>query len=63
MPYVSNNYRFEEKSKIKSLMDAFFFVAFSSIAILVILFVLGWASSGQVQAQGIESKAQARQTQ
>ncbi len=54
MPYVSNNYRFEEKSKIKGLTDAFFFVAFSTVAILAILFVLGWASSGQVRAQAIE---------
>lgn len=61
MPYVSNNYRFEEKSKIKNLMDAFFFVAFSTIAILVILFVLGWASSGRVQAQEIATEPESVQ--
>ncbi len=56
MPYVSNNYRFQERSKLKSLIDAVFFVAFSTVAILLILFVLGWFSTNGAQAAGINQQ-------
>jgi len=45
MPYLSNNYRIQPKSKIKSLIDATLFISFSAISILVVLIVLGWIST------------------
>lgn len=45
MPYLSNNYRCQPKSKIKSLIDATLFISFSAISILVVLIILGYFSS------------------
>ncbi|MFA6322082.1 MAG: tail fiber domain-containing protein [Candidatus Buchananbacteria bacterium] len=57
MPYLSHNYRFQEKSKLKGLTEAFMFVAFSTLAIFVVLFVLGWFTAGGVKAAtGINSQ-------
>ena len=50
MPYLSHNYRFETKSRAKSLAESFVFVIISAVAIFFALFVLGWISASAAQA-------------
>jgi len=45
MPYLSNNYRCQPKSKIKNLIEATLFVLFSTVSILITLVILGYFSS------------------
>ena len=53
MPYLSHNYRFETKSRAKSLAESFVFVIISAVAIFFTLFVLGWISTSAAEAAEI----------
>jgi hypothetical protein len=46
MPYVSHNYRCQQRSKLSNAKEAILFVGFSGIAIFCTLMILGWLSSG-----------------
>ncbi|OGY47371.1 MAG: hypothetical protein A3J65_00445 [Candidatus Buchananbacteria bacterium RIFCSPHIGHO2_02_FULL_45_11b] len=48
MPYLSNNYRFQPKSKLQNLLEAASFLVLSAGAILLTLFLLGWFSAAAV---------------
>ncbi len=57
MPYLSNNYRYQPKSRLKSLSEALMFIVFSSAAILLTLLLLGWFSvSSASAAEGINKQ-------
>ena len=42
-PYLTNNYRHQKKPRAQSLREAGLFVGFSMLAIMLTLFILGWA--------------------
>lgn len=44
MPYLSHNYRYQPKPKIKSLTEAGKFLGFSILAIMLVLIILGWVA-------------------
>jgi len=50
MPYLSHNYRFQEKSKLKSSVEMILFVGISTIAIFFTLFIMGWITASAAQA-------------
>jgi len=50
MPYLSNNYRYQPKSKLKSFTETALFVFISSFAILTTLMILGWVSAFAAEA-------------
>ena len=52
MPYLSNNYRFQEKSKLKSSVEVILFVGVSALAIFFTLFIMGWITASAAQATG-----------
>jgi len=42
MPYLSNNYRYQPRPKIKVFTEAVLFVSTASLAIFVTVVILGW---------------------
>ncbi|MDD2806905.1 MAG: hypothetical protein PHW95_00055 [Patescibacteria group bacterium] len=44
MPYLSHNYRSPKKSRLRTLKEAGVFFGFSMLAIMLTLFILGWAA-------------------
>jgi hypothetical protein len=44
MPYLSHNYRYQPKSRIRSLIEAGKFLGFSILSIMIVLFILGWVA-------------------
>jgi len=53
-PYLSKNYRYPKKSRLQTMREAGLFVGFSLLAIMLVLFVLGWVSYA-FQAQAASS--------
>ena len=44
MPYLSKNYRYQPKSKVKGLVEAGKFLGLSVLAIMIVLVTLGWVA-------------------
>ena len=50
MPYLSHNYRCEPRSRLKEAMETILLVATSSLAVLLVLLVLGWVTALAAEA-------------
>lgn len=43
-PYLSKNYRYKRKSRMQTMREAGKFLGFSVLAIMLVLFILGWVA-------------------
>jgi len=42
MPYLSHNYRYQPRSRVKSFTETVLFVSLSTVAVFAVLLVMGW---------------------
>jgi len=42
MPYLSHNYRYQPRSRFKSVTETVLFVSLSTVAVFAMLLVMGW---------------------
>ena len=50
MPYLSHNYRYQPKPKLKNFLESALFILFSAFAIFGVLLILGWFTALAAEA-------------